>query len=564
TTASTTSFVGNYPVTVSNFTQTGSNFSSRSTQNGYMAVTPLAANLSITAPSRGYDGTTTIAGSLVTSASAISNKVGSDDVAISGSGAFTDKNVGAGNKNFDFTGLTLTGTTAGNYYLASNTRSGTTGTVTAKSVNWLVDNASSIYGTTATVGAAHLAGAISGDDVAATVVVYQTGTSTVVTPAARTAVGSYDEKVTALSGADNGNYTLAGTGNTTGILSITPKAITLTSNAITKTYDGATTYSVQAGDLTAIAGASEIVSGDALTAITLAYADKNAGTSKRVLASGATIGDGAAGNASGNYTISYVDAATGAVTAKSISVGSAPTAANKVYDGRTDAALSGGAFTGGGVVGGDTVNLFSTGAFVDKDVANTKTVNLTYVLNGISASNYSLASSSGTTTANITTAPLIMTANDAAKVFADTDPTLGARYSGFVNGETASVLSSVSVTRAAGETANTTYAITPSASSTNYAITPVNGIFTVSPVDTLLIQVADPASKVYGDALTSFIATSAKYYNTANTAVRTLTLTNTAGNSYTYDDGLGTTGGFDLSTTATAASSVGNYAVTVS
>ena len=563
-TATTSSYVGNYPVTVSNFTQTGSNFSSRATQTGNLAVTPLGATLSVTAPSRTYDGTTAIAGSLVTSSTAISNKVGSDDVAISGAGAFTDKNVGSGNRSWDYTGLTLTGSTAANYYLASNTRSSNTGTITPKSVTWMVDNATSTYGTTATPGAANISGAISGDDLAATVAVYQTGTSTVVTPAARTAVGSYDEKVTTLSGVDAGNYTIAGSGNTTGTLSIAPKAISLSSNALTKTYDGATTYSVQAGDLTAIAGASDIVSGDALTAITLAYADKNAGTSKLVSASAATIGDGAAGNATSNYTISYVDAATSAITAKAVTIAAGPTATNKVYDGRTDATLSGGSLTAGDLVAGDTLSLFSSGTFADANAAVGKTVNLAYSLSGVSAGNYTLGgSTTGTTTANITAAALTMTANNNAMVVFDTDPTLTARYSGFVNGETDSVLSSISVTRAAGTTAGT-YAITPSATSTNYTITPTNGTFTIYAADKLLIQVADASNKVYGDALPGFTAISAKYYNSTNSVLRTLTLTPSGGNSYSYDDANGTTGSFDLTTSATSASNVGNYAVTVS
>ena len=564
TTATTASDVGNYPVTVSNFTQTGSNFSSRQTQTGYMAVTPLAANLSITAPSRVYDGTTAIAGSLVTSSTAIGNKLGSDDVAISGAGAFVDKNVGSGNRSWDYTGLTLTGLKAGNYSLASNTRSGTTGTITAKSLTWLVDNASSIYGTTATLGSARLNGMVSGDDLAGTVTAYQTGTSTVETPAARTAVGSYDQKVSALSGTDAGNYSVAGTGNTTGTLTIARKAITLTPNAVTKTYDGATTYSVQAGDLTAIEGASGIVAGDDLSGITLAYADKNAGTADKVVsASSATISDGGVGNAAGNYTISYANAATSTITRKSIAVSTAPTAANKTYDGRTDATLSGGALNAGDIVSGDSLSFLGSGTFADANVANGKTVTLAYTLGGSSLVNYTLASASGTTTADITTAALTMTANNNGRVVFDTDPTLTARYSGFVNGETSSVLSSISVTRAAGTSAGN-YAITPSATSTNYTITPTNGTFTITPADKLLIQVADAPSKDYGDALPGFTAISAKYYNTTNAVLRTLTLTPSGGNSYTYDDANGTTGGFDLITSATAASNVGAYAVTVS
>ncbi len=184
---------------------------------------------------------------------------------------------------------------------------------------------------------------------------------------------------------------------------------------------------------------------------------------------------------------------------------------------------------------------------------------------GADAGNYTIGGAfwSNGTGNTISKAALTMTANDAGKVLTDVDPTFTARYSGFVNGETSSVLSGISMTRAAGESAGT-FAITPATpTATNYTITPVAGTFTIQPADTLLIQVSDPSSKVYGAALPTFAATSAKYYSSTGTALRTLTLT-PAGSGYTYTDGLGTTGAFDLTTTATSTSYVGNYPVTVS
>ncbi|HOD08454.1 MAG TPA: YDG domain-containing protein, partial [Myxococcota bacterium] len=157
---------------------------------------------------------------------------------------------------------------------------------------------------------------------------------------------------------------------------------------------------------------------------------------------------------------------------------------------------------------------------------------------------------------------LTMTANDNGKVITDVDPTLTAKYEGFVNGETSAVLDSISVTRAAGE-GKGTYVITPSANSTegNYSLNFVNGTFDVYAAETLLIRVAGD-SKIYGSTVPTFTATEAKYV-TAGNELKTLTLTSTGANSYDYDDGLGTTGSFKLTSPAGNLSNVGNYDITV-
>src|SRR5208283_1614891 len=72
-------------------------------------------------------------------------------------------------------------------------------------------------------------------------------------------------------------------------------------------------------------------------------------------------------------------------------------------------------------------------------------------------------------------------------------------YSGFVNGETQSVLGeTLTFSRAPGEAVGS-YAITPAGlTSTNYALTFVNGPLTINPA--LLTVTADNQSKTYGGA----------------------------------------------------------------
>ena len=81
------------------------------------------------------------------------------------------------------------------------------------------------------------------------------------------------------------------------------------------------------------------------------------------------------------------------------------TAANKVYDGGTSAAVNASGATFGGIVSGDTLTITATGIFADADVGNGKTVNLTPgALGGASVGNYKLAATGNqtTTTADIT------------------------------------------------------------------------------------------------------------------------------------------------------------------
>ena len=75
--------------------------------------------------------------------------------------------------------------------------------------------------------------------------------------------------------------------------------VTLTAPSVTKTYDGGTTYTTTAGDLTSIG--APLVGGDTISAATIAYTNRDFGIgNKTVILSGSTINDG---NGGANYTI---------------------------------------------------------------------------------------------------------------------------------------------------------------------------------------------------------------------------------------------------------------------
>ena len=142
-----------------------------------------------------------------------------------------------------------------------------------------------------------------------------TGTSDVVTVAPL--VGNFDNKnvgvattvsatgmtvalaTEAVSGARVYGYGF-GTSPVTTSASISPAPITLTAPTISKAYDGGTSYTTQTADLTTLNGA--LFSSDTVSAATLLFADKNAGSGNKSVSfvGNPTISDG---NGGANYTV---------------------------------------------------------------------------------------------------------------------------------------------------------------------------------------------------------------------------------------------------------------------
>ena len=304
------------------------------------------------------------------------------------------------------------------------------------------------------------------------------------------------------SGHSASNYIVSWSNNA---LTITPRPITVTATALSKVYgssDPALAYTLTSGSL---------VNGNTLTGALQRTAGNNVGNyaiNKNTLA------------ASSNYTLTYVPASRNAGTNIALNLNSASTLQVR---------------NGGRAVYGYRIG--------------------------------SITNPTGT----INKAPLTMIANAAAKVVFDTDPSFSVHYTGFVGGETEAVLVQPAVTRprvgldeGAGTYAN---ALVPSASSSNYTITPVAASFTISPIGELLIRIAN-TNNMYGDALPGLFALDARYCPLTGcvgaTSLRTVPLIRTTGNSYTFNDGFGTTGGFDISTAATSATPVGTVPITLS
>jgi hypothetical protein len=161
---------------------------------------------------------------------------------------------------------------------------------------------------------------------------------------------------------------------------------------------------------------------------------------------------------------------------------------NKTYDATTRATVSFSNLTLNGISSGDVVVIDSVRyAFSDANAGTGKTVTIQQVfLGGVNASKYTLSlTGAPTATATINRAPLTVTANNGTAEVSATPfaSDFGVSYSGFVGGQTASVLSgTLTFTGTAiGATTPGTYTITPAGlTSSNYDISFVSGTVTLT------------------------------------------------------------------------------------
>ncbi|GEO08969.1 YDG domain-containing protein [Segetibacter aerophilus] len=198
----------------------------------------------------------------------------------------------------------------------------------------------------------------------------------------------------------NSNYNLHYVPRT---FTITPKSLSAGFTASNKVYDGNTAASIATRTLTGIVGTDDVSLG---TSGTASFDTKNAGNGKTVSGIGFTL----SGAQSGNYILQPATAtALANITAKPITASF--TANNKIYDGTVTATINTRALTG--VISPDVVSAINgTENFDNKNVGIAKVVTGSgFVLAGNDAANYALASTPVTTKANISPAPLSITAD---------------------------------------------------------------------------------------------------------------------------------------------------------
>ncbi|MFM2153443.1 MAG: hypothetical protein RL199_1878 [Pseudomonadota bacterium] len=225
------------------------------------------------------------------------------------------------------------------------------------------------------------------------------------------------------------------------------------------------------------------------------YVDKNVGTSKSVTATGLSTANFTVVSSTGKPVYGYGLSSTSATgnigiitkaTISNITGTNGVTAENRQYNGLLGATLNLAGVTLVGLVPTDDLTLTGgTGAFVTPDVG----VNKTVVVNGLTFSgadlnNYDLPTSFNLQ-ASITRAPLTVTAANASKTYDGQGFSggNGVSYSGFVNGETSSVLGGTLTYGGSSQGAINAgaYAITPGGlTSGNYQFIFQDGVLTIT------------------------------------------------------------------------------------
>jgi hypothetical protein len=140
------------------------------------------------------------------------------------------------------------------------------------------------------------------------------------------------------------------------------------------------------------------------------------------------------------------------------------------------------------------------------------------VASGAAAANYSVAYVDGVLT--VTPAMLTATAGSASRLYGSANPALFAGYTGFVNGETAAVLTApASVATSAASTSGVGQYATRAAGATasNYSFTYVDGVLTVDPA--ALTARANNVERVYGSGMPSLGVSYSGFVNGETEAV---------------------------------------------
>jgi YDG domain/MBG domain (YGX type) len=278
-----------------------------------------------------------------------------------------------------------------------------------------------------------------------------------------------------LTGSAAGNYILT---QPTGLTAnITTKALTISGlTADNKVYNKTTTAT-----LSGTAALVGIMNSDDVSLDGVPVANFNTalvGTGKPVTVTGYVLADDSA-----NYTLTQPTGLTANITAKPITMtGGAVT--TKTYNANTTAAVTG--VTLVGVETGDVVTA-TTGTFAS---ANAGTQDVTVLLTGAAAANYTLTQSSPLLTGIINKAALTVTADSKSKVVNTANVALTISYAGFAGSDNATddadftpptVTSSVVTGTAIGAYPIT---FTSTGDALNYNMTYVNGTYVVNGPDT--------------------------------------------------------------------------------
>jgi hypothetical protein len=352
-------------------------------------ITQRALVVSATANSRVYDGTTAATTSIT------DNRISGDGLVVTSMSSFLDKNAGTG-KFVNVSGIAISGADAANY-----TVNGSTSAFADISRASLVVSASGtdkVYDGTTAASVAISGAALAGDDVSLSYSAAAFGNKNAGTGKAVSVTGIRG------SGVDAGNYAINTTASTTAdITQATLQIAGLT--ALDKVYDGTTAVSLD----TRSARASGIFGSDdvGIGSFTGTFLTKDVGADK-------TIGAGTValnGADAANYTLVQPAGLTASITPRSLVVSA--TGISRIYDATTRASVN----LADNRIAGDLLAIDASSSFGDKNAGTGKFVSVSGIaISGADAGNYTV-NGSANTSANITRANLIVSADSSDKVY---------------------------------------------------------------------------------------------------------------------------------------------------
>ena len=283
---------------------------------------------------------------------------------------------------------------------------------------------------------------------------------------------NFVKSVTISSGTANAsNYafnTIASStaGSTLNAVTLSAKTLTVAGTiADKKVYDGTNIVSVWGGKLVGVIGIDAVVLKQTGTLDSV-----NVGSAVPVTMTSTISGFSAA-----NYTLVQPTGITAVITPKSITI-SDGTVANKVYDGTTNAVITGGSLVGVLTADASNVILTQAGRFSSPNVSNGIIIIASGSISGSAASNYTLVQPAGIT-ANITPAMLGISVIGLANGTNNITP-ISFTINGLINGQTITSLSTVNV-KSSSISSNGSNFVTGivisggTALATNYAFSPV-------------------------------------------------------------------------------------------
>jgi hypothetical protein len=513
-------------------------------------ITKATLTVSATGVNKIYDGTTNATVTLS------DNRLAGDVLTTSYTTAsFADKNVGNG-KTVSVSGIAISGTDSGNY--AANTTASTTANITKAGATVTLTNLNQTY---------------NGSAEAVTASTMPTGLTVNLTydglANAPTNVGSY----TVIGTINDANYQGSATNTlviakATGTVNLgslsqtyagTARAATASTTptglTVNLTYNGLVNAPTNTGSYTVIGTINDAnYAGSATNTLIIAKADATVtldslsqtynGTAEPATASttptGLTVdltynGSANAPTNAGSYTVigtindaNYAGSATNMllIGRAAVTVSSGLTANDKIYDGTTTATLSSNNVVLAGVAAGAAADAILstngyTATFASATVRTSNTVTVSgLTLTGSAATNYTL--NQPVLTANITAAPLTVTANGTNRVYGAANPAFTFSYNGFVAGEDAGVVSGAPLLTTTATTNSSVpggpYPITitrDTLSATNYSFNLVNGNLAVTPAP--LTVIADNKSRAYGTTNPVLTASYNGFVNDENT-----------------------------------------------